>query len=828
MNKITFYISKIFSGINGSLKLKGDKIQAGSVTRSLAGLSSKKTAWSVILIIAALIIIIIFNSGEVSTYPVGWEKGYPITPFDIAVNNMEVTSKGGLIAVVYEGTKKNETGIYISISFDAGKNFLKPVTIDMLRNEINQKPQISISGSGHIAVVWQNISRDDPDSRIFFSVSKNMGASWSAPQRIILPSEMELLPRVIYDDRNTLHVFYNAYMDKSFNIFHIESTDEKTFGQPARLVDITGGLRGAFFPAIHYSGSSFYLVWQGKAAKEDVLNDDLYFIRSDNYGKSWSDSDQLTKGSYNSSSPYLTSNDNDLYLVYKNNEKGNWGIKLLIGHEKGDVWDAVPIDISETNADCYAPVAVIGEKNELIILWYDIRQKTPAVYTRKYTGSPIKIPAEQMLSRSNVTAKKPAAVSMGKQIIVLWEESDRIIAKNSDVHVNPPVVFSRTHPENEWSRSRQVVLEWTPPEDESKIVGYASFIKKSSDEAVQDTSPTVQNINGNTTRIVTPELDDGISYFYIRAIDGAGNFSRTASYKIQISRDPLPMPIVESPTHPDGRGVDSDSPLLQWRIMPSPRLKGFQYSFKKDRAVAPKIFTTDQKIQFSSLDQGRYFFSIRSVDKTNESSRTAIYQVVIGSATALDPSYYDQIANGFETVKKPPVKHIIVKRKVPAIYLEIPFDPGVPFQGDSFDFNITAKNLKQKDIDGYSYYIAKSEQPLPDRINHKEQIIQIKDLTNGEYYIAAKCRYSRIIKGQKKYFWTEPALSKFQVILPEKGAPIVAYMEKILERLNRSWIAVSLSMMTLVFSVVTFGFETRLGFYARLVRLKLSNMFKLF
>src|SRR5208337_2823099 len=111
---------------------------------------------------------------------------------------------------------------------------------------------------------------------------------------------------------------------------------------------------------------------------------------------------------------------------------------------------------------------------------------------------------------------------------------------------DPPVVTSRTHPEGQWSKNTDAIVEWTKPVDDSGIVGYATLVDKN-----PDTNPSIQNLRYSASRSYVNNLDDGITYFHIRAIDGAGNMSRTVHYKLQVSSNPLAMPVIVSPTHPE-------------------------------------------------------------------------------------------------------------------------------------------------------------------------------------------------------------------------------------------------------------------------------------
>ncbi len=801
--------------------MKAIKLNIKNIRSQLANLS--KPVWSIIVFsVIALVIVLIFTSGDVSTYPVGWEKSYPITPYKLSAKNIKIDHKGEYITAVYEGVRNKKKGIYVSISFDGGNKFFKPIKIAKTESDIDVNPDIAISNRGHIAVVWQSIGKNDPNSRIFYSISSDLGATWPKPQRIKLGTDMPMLPRVVYDEKGILHLFYSALKGRTFNLFHTFSSEEKTFSPSEGIINVSG-LRGAFFPSIYISKDNIYVVWQGKGEKGGILSDDLYFLYSDDYGESWSSQKQITFSRAQDGSPYIFLYKQVLYLVYQNNEGGNWSIKMLKGYENGDRWDKEPLTISTTNADCFSPVLVDSDDEKLNIIWYDLREKKPSIYSRKYLTNNRKLEKEQRLSKRNIISKKPVAVSMGKKVIVLWEEKNRIKAKSSDVHTDPPVVSSKTHPKDTWSRLSRARIKWQPPKDESKIAGYATMFKKASDYKLPDFTPTVQNTDGRIKETIITELEDGRSYFYMRAIDGEGNYSRTVRYKILVSTNPPPMPIIASPTHPELESVESYSPQFVWSIdnKVRPRLKGFLYAISKDRLNTPHKFTTKYISEFHDLTLGRYFFILKAVDFTNTFSRTATYEIIIGEAKDID---YIRIARDIDRVKK--VKKKRLPKKRPVVVLYMPFDTEEAFYESSFNARVSTKYLRKRRIVGYSVIIDKEKSEPNNRINNKDGKIQARYLETGEYFIAAKSMYYKLVKGKKVYVWSDPVYMKFTISVPQQRSPLLSYMDLMFKRVNQSIIAVSICLMCTILSVVTIGFSNRFTFYARLLQLKFVKMIK--
>jgi hypothetical protein len=407
------------------------------------------------------------------------------------------------------------------------------------------------------------------------------------------------------------------------------------------------------------------------------------------------------------------------------------------------------------------------------------------------------------------------------------------MAKQTDVYAEPPAVFSETNPEGKWSRLPYIVMQWRPPRDESGIVGYAALRNE-----IPDFNPTVVNLKSNvTTEKITENITDGISYYHIRAVDGAGNFSRTIHYKLQLAVNPLPGPVIVSPTNPQGKPSQFRSPVFNWSIEEPERVKGFVLSMSKDSIKMPDQFTTDMKMDFKNLEEGNYFFSVAAIDKTNQISRVSTYDFIIGAPDrVIDPEYYKKLAEEekkfqkYYQFKQEYKKEGFAQVQAPMVFVQFPFDVRKAFNKGSFKALIVANNIRPESIQGYSVYIDDEQHELPDRVNHKGTIIDVKDLQNGNYYIGVKCRYTGIENGTVRQYWTKPYVAKIAVLLPAERSPVVQYAQRIMEKFPRRFGFITLTFLGLGLVMTTLGFGTRISFYFYLVlfrlRLLLRPLFK--
>jgi len=768
----------------------------------------------VIFILFSLLAVIFTSSDRVSTDPVGWERFLTYSPAGVACSNVTGDRNGNTVAIVYEGSRGGKKGIYVNVSFDGGLSFFAPRRIGEFVSQVNNMPGVAVSDSGEINVVWYYISEDGASGSMFRSVSKDLGLNWSDPEKITFGLQMEILPVIRYDRRNVLHLFFSAYKGAVFTLFHTTAdSKEGGFAKPEPVAEMKGDIKGSFFPDIRFTDSRVALVWQ---AKEKNFADSLYFTSSDDYGETWRGVEKITPPGSNYQAPSIEIVGRSIYLVFMNNRDRNWSIRMMRSRDDGDHWDFLPVKISDTNANCYSPKISLGPDNELYISWHDMREKENRIFLRKYSIQTQELSHETGLSVRRKPGRNAFALNTPQRLIVFWEESGSIVSLFADMRVNAPVVRSRTHPVNTWTRNTDAVIEWTRPFDESGIAGYATITDRN-----PDTNPNIQNLRYDVNTATVNNLEDGITYFHIRAVDGAGNMSRTVHYKLKVSANPLAMPVVISTTHPEyDRSVKTDA-VFRWAVNDTARLKGFVYSLSKDVSLRPEKFIDDFNIEFSNLENGVYYFNIAAVSATNQYSTVYIYPFVVGMEGIIDKNYIkDQASRDYGFDERIPSASLM-----PVIEILLPFGGKDWHDASSFDALIRMKNVPKERVLGFSVVVDRMRRIPPEKINFKDGSFTVKDLSEGKYSLSVKCRYYRFSGSRKVEVWSDPAYADFEIRLPGFLSPLDDLFNAVMLKIKEYPVALPVFMLLFVFTVIYAGFGSRILFYVKLAGFRMRYYF---
>ena len=208
-----------------------------------------------------------------------------------------------------------------------------------------------------------------------------------------------------------------------------------------------------------------------------------------------------------------------------------------------------------------------------------------------------------------------------------------------------------------------------------------------------------------------------------------------------VSRTQLPMPAIESKTHPEGKGTPLSSGSLSWNLEDDVRVKGYYFSISKEKPSPPKTFTENTETSFSDLEEGRYFFAVKAVDKTDMPGKVALYEIIVGSAAKLTPGEYKNIAKVKDdsVIIAQPIQYI-----GKPVTLEYTVNPGI----HSVDIRIFSKEIS----DGfYELTLKKNNSDAVYRNETGE--FKIENLPTGEYsFIAAALKDGKIIKRKSGYF----------------------------------------------------------------------------
>ncbi|MBM3211357.1 hypothetical protein FJZ33_03990, partial [Candidatus Poribacteria bacterium] len=183
---------------------------------------------------------------------------------------------------------------------------------------------------------------------------------------------------------------------------------------------------------------------------------------------------------------------------------------------------------------------------------------------------------------------------------------------------------SISHKSEQWWNKGEVDLSWNLGKDGvSGIAGYEWCL--SSGENPSEDWKTTLNLSLHISN-----LQDGIIYVHVRALDNAGNKGESGYIAIRIDKEPPSLPDLWSYSHPV-EGIWYINPEVSFEWISEDKVSGISgYSYKLNNnplTIPPEVKKTeDVSIKLTVLP-GVNYFHIRGVDKANNWSSTRHYKI---------------------------------------------------------------------------------------------------------------------------------------------------------------------------------------------------------
>lgn len=198
-----------------------------------------------------------------------------------------------------------------------------------------------------------------------------------------------------------------------------------------------------------------------------------------------------------------------------------------------------------------------------------------------------------------------------------------------------PVISSTSHPDSEKSyRATTLDATWQEPADASGIAGYA---------VVLDSSPTTvpsESIT-QTERTVSANVAEGTAYLHVRAVDTAGHWGATGTFKVTVDTTGPAAPELASSTHPDPETTYTSPALVaSWPPADDPAgIAGYAVVLDKVADTTPGEKVTQTESSYSTtIGGGVWHLHVRSIDSAGNGGPTAHLRINVDDANGTGPT----------------------------------------------------------------------------------------------------------------------------------------------------------------------------------------------
>ncbi len=294
------------------------------------------------------------------------------TPHNISNNTQaggpQISSSGNNVYVVWAeqvplGPFGSTPDIFFAFSTDNGQTFSTPDNLSE-NTGASSNPQISSSGN-NVYVVWEDGTFAGGNTDVFFKFSKDNGQTFSTTDNLSETTGNSFIPQ-ISSSGNNVYVVWIDGSNPNFDTFFTFSTDNGlTFSDPDNLSEGDTGNSAFTSPQISSSGNNVYVVW----IDGTFPNLDTFFAFSTDNGLTFSTPDSLSENTGRSEDPQISLEGNNVYVVWELITPGNSDIFFAFSTNNGLTF-STPDNLSENTGDSEDP-QISSEGNNVYVVWID-------------------------------------------------------------------------------------------------------------------------------------------------------------------------------------------------------------------------------------------------------------------------------------------------------------------------------------------------------------------------------------------------------------------------------------------------------------------------
>ena len=292
-----------------------------------------------------------------------------------------------------ERTGSEVTNIMFAKSDDGGSTFGLPMSITD-HNGTSGIPKI-FAATDHVYLMWEDNGEKNFD--IFLSMSGDYGKTFGPPVNVSGNVGNSGAPEIMVNGNN----IYAVWMDDSsgnFDILFSKSTDGgNTFGVP---VNISGTRQDSGYPQFTVDGNNVYVSWTETMTDK---NYDVYFAKSTDGGKSFSQPLNISNTPGASGWPQIAVNGRDIYVSWVDNTPGKFDIYIAKSADGGDSFES-PVDVNVNSLGSWYNQMSLSS-NTVYLAWLDTsNQSSDIMFTKSTTFVPEFGPVASLVLGASVAA----------------------------------------------------------------------------------------------------------------------------------------------------------------------------------------------------------------------------------------------------------------------------------------------------------------------------------------------------------------------------------------------------------------------------------------
>jgi len=327
---------------------------------------------------------------------------------------------GGTVHVVWADLTPGNFDIYYMQSRDAGATFTP------LRNLSNSPgastlPQLSVDARGDVYIAWWEIPAGEGNSQVFFTRSRDGGATFSAPKNIPATFGSSFLARLVVDSHGWINVVWVENTADRQDIFFTQSRDAgESFAPPRNLSGSTGW---NFLPQLAVDAKgNITVVWVNTGAEHQGI----WLTHSDDAGASFAAPRNLCPQARRATQPCLAVDANgNIHMAWRDMSADRSQVFYARSTDAGKTFSA-PQGVSATLlGPCVHPHLAVDAQGNVYLVWQQCPGTKPEIWFSYSRDSGASFSQPHNLSGTRGTSRifahwAPLVATPAGNVSVVW------------------------------------------------------------------------------------------------------------------------------------------------------------------------------------------------------------------------------------------------------------------------------------------------------------------------------------------------------------------------------------------------------------------------
>jgi BNR repeat-like domain len=273
------------------------------------------------------------------------------------------------------GNTTTQTVIYHS-EYDGSKWSTPVIVITSPAGDADQ-PMPAVDDKDRLMVVWRGMQTGN----LYFSWANadnaNSPAEWSAPSALPAVQPLVSAPYITVDQAGKIYVVYAIPINEDRGIFLTTSTDVgQTWSKPIKVVDaVDANLEMVDQPQILItSDEHIHVTWKAYKLIGDNSPIGVYYVRSEDNGKSWTDPETLVEGEVYWSN-FASTEGSIIHLIWQDKTFRGFGLRQQVSLDGGQTWSR-PTTIIDVGISLVPASLATGSGSQATLLAMDVDQNT--------------------------------------------------------------------------------------------------------------------------------------------------------------------------------------------------------------------------------------------------------------------------------------------------------------------------------------------------------------------------------------------------------------------------------------------------------------------